>query len=65
MDASGKILTVSEEDPKFSINEGQAFIRKGIVGDWKNYFNAEQNATTDKLFAELQAKCPGLEFSFE
>ena len=28
------------------------FIRKGIVGDWRNHFTAEQSARMDKIVAE-------------
>ena len=28
------------------------FIRKGMVGDWKNYFNEENNKVWDKWIAE-------------
>ena len=30
-----------------------AFIRKGKVGDWKNYFSPEQAAYVDKLCKEI------------
>ena len=41
-----------------------AFLRKGMVGDWKNHFSAEQSAEFDTLYAE-RMKCSGLEFEFE
>ena len=34
-------------------HEISAFIRKGKVGDWKNFFSAEQAAYVDKLSAEI------------
>lgn len=40
------------------------FIRKGEVGDWKNYFTEEQNKRLDSLYAEKMAGS-GLEFEFE
>lgn len=40
------------------------FIRKGEVGDWKNYFTEEQNKRFDSLYAEKMAGS-GLEFEFE
>ncbi|KAL9987008.1 hypothetical protein ACROYT_G001242 [Oculina patagonica] len=40
------------------------FIRKGQVGDWKNYFTEEQNKRLDFLYAEKMAGS-GLEFEFD
>ena len=40
-----------------------AFMRKGKVGDWRNYFSAEQNAAFDTLYAE-KMKDSGLDFQF-
>ena len=40
------------------------FMRKGKVGDWKNYFNDEQNKYIDDLM-EKKMKGSGLEFTFE
>ncbi|KAM4722432.1 sulfotransferase 2B1-like [Rhinophrynus dorsalis] len=37
------------------------FMRKGIVGDWKQHFSEEQNAAFDKIFNENMADCD-LEF---
>lgn len=39
------------------------FMRKGKVGDWRNYFTAEQNAVFDALYVE-KMKDSGLEFEF-
>ena len=36
---------------KDSMGDG-SFIRKGEVGDWKNYFNEEKNKVWDKWIAE-------------
>ena len=41
-----------------------AFMRKGVVGDWKNYFSSEQNASFDKIYRE-KMEGSGLEFDFE
>ena len=41
-----------------------SFIRKGQVGDWKNYFTEEQNKRFDSLYAEKMAGS-GLEFEFD
>ena len=40
------------------------FMRKGEVGDWRNYFTAEQNATFDALYAE-RMKDSGLDIEFD
>ena len=42
----------------------QQFLRKGIVGDWKNHFTPEQNAEFDAIYAE-KMKDSGLDFDFE
>lgn len=41
----------------------QLFMRKGKVGDWRNYFTAEQNVAFDALYAE-RMKDSGLYFEF-
>jgi hypothetical protein len=40
------------------------FLRKGIVGDWKNFFTTEQSAEADETFAR-RLKGTSLEFTFE
>ena len=46
-------------------NEGEtSLLRKGVVGDWKNYFTPELNERFDKeVLAKLKGS--GLEFDFE
>ncbi|XP_072025287.1 sulfotransferase 1C4-like [Amphiura filiformis] len=41
-----------------------SFMRKGVVGDWKNYFTDEQNKAFDKLYEEKLSDT-GLTFDFE
>ena len=41
----------------------EQFLRKGIVGDWKNHFTSEQNAEFDAIYAE-KMKDSGLDFDF-
>ena len=38
-----------------------AFLRKGVVGDWKNFLSAEQSAELDRKCAE-KLKDTGIEF---
>jgi len=40
------------------------FIRKGVVGDWKNFLTEEQSAQLDKMCSE-KLEGTGLEFEFE
>ena len=40
---------------------GDGFIRKGKVGEWKNYFTEEQNELFDKVFKE-RMEATGIEF---
>ncbi|XP_071495266.1 sulfotransferase 1C2-like [Diadema antillarum] len=42
----------------------KSFMRKGIIGDWKNYFSDEQSERFDKIYAEKLAGS-GLHFTFE
>lgn len=39
------------------------FMRKGIIGDWKNYFSKEQSSYVDKICQEMSRN--GLDFEFE
>ena len=48
----------------FLPNTSVKFMRKGIVGDWKNYFTSEQSAQIDSLYEEKLLSA-GLEFDFE
>ena len=49
--------------PEF-FKPGTTFMRKGEVGDWKNYFTPEQSAEMDKICCE-RLNGSGLEFDFE
>lgn len=48
---------------RYDLDEINPFVRKGIVGDWKNHFTAEQSAEFDALFEE-KMKGTGLKFEF-
>ena len=48
--------------PEF-FKPGTPFMRKGEVGDWKNYFTPEQSAEMDKICRE-RLNGSGLEFDF-
>ena len=39
---------------KFKVFDKE-FLRKGVVGDWRNHFTAEQSAKMDTLVAEKTA----------
>ena len=40
------------------------FMRRGVVGDWKNFLSAEQSAEMDMICAE-RLNGTGLEFGYE
>ncbi|XP_041478185.1 sulfotransferase 1C4-like isoform X2 [Lytechinus variegatus] len=45
------------------LTKEKTFMRKGMVGDWKNYFTEDQNRRFDQLYQEKLAGS-GLEFTF-
>lgn len=47
----------------FDTNVGK-FMRKGIVGDWRNYFTLSQNQLFDETYKKKMADT-GLSFEFE
>ena len=57
---------VNKEQAKIAkrFNEEGSFIRKGEVGDWKNYFTDEMNKRMDEAI-EKHLKPIGLEFRYE
>ena len=51
-------------DAEFNKDGSSSFIRKGIVGDWKNHLSEEQSAKIDALVEEHLAGT-GLVFQYE
>ena len=54
----------SEKYQKKFRNDISTYMRKGSVGDWKNYFNAAENEYIDNM-CEARCKPVGLSFKFE
>jgi len=46
------ILAMMEKQPSKEANPDETFIRKGKVGDWKNYMSEELSAKFDKFTEE-------------
>ena len=55
--------SVLEKVPSFD-QKISPFLRKGELGDWKNYFTVAQNETFDKVYDERMGEC-GLTFTYE
>ena len=64
---------VMKENPMTNMNFGPTdgldhsispFMRKGKVGDWKNYFTDDQNRIMDEMYEE-RAKDSGLKYIYE
>jgi len=53
-----------ERDKELLKTKSTSFVRKGIIGDWKNHFNDEQNNYVDKKYKEIIDPL-GLTFDFE
>ena len=49
---------------KFRDDKTDSFIRKGIIGDWKNHFTKEQSAKMDEMIAKKVDSDCGLKFDF-
>lgn len=58
-DPSVTSLTHDSRDP-----DAPPFYRKGLVGDWKNFFTEEQSKLIDSVYEDRMKKV-GLEFEFE
>ena len=59
-----KEMIRNETSYKFPGEKSPRYLRKGVVGDWKNYFTQEQNERFENEVLE-KLKGSGLEFDFE
>ena len=60
-----KVSTVNMSwTDQFRDDKSSGFMRKGIVGDWRNHFTKEQSARFDAEIAEKIPKDCGLVFDF-
>jgi len=59
-----KEMVNNETSYLFPNEKSPRYLRKGVVGDWKNYFTPEQNERFEKEVLE-KLKGSGLEFDFE
>ena len=55
---------MSELKPYLRPDRSTEFMRKGEVGDWKNYLSPEQSAEMDAICAQ-RLEGTGLEFQYE
>ena len=62
--AFDKMQKMDNRTGKFRQPGALPHIRKGIVGDWKNYFSEEQSARMDAEYSKRMAGT-GLNFQFE
>ena len=60
---SDPLVNMSKMPKSVYDNSVSPFMRKGIVGDWKSVFSAEQNAYVDESYTTEAAK-RGLHFDF-
>ena len=49
---------------KFRDDKTDTFIRKGVIGDWKNHFTKEQSARMDDMIAQRIRMDCGVHFDF-
>ena len=60
-----KVSTVNMSwTDQFRDDKSSGFMRKGIVGDWRNHFTKEQSARVDAEIAEKIPQDCGLVFDF-
>ena len=49
-----KSAKMGSEDAKAVVDESKsAFVRKGVVGDWKNHFSQEESEYVDELLRNV------------
>ena len=62
-----EVMGMQENMTSYTVDEKEntsALLRKGVVGDWKNYFTPELNGRFDRE-ALSKLKGTGLEFDFQ
>ncbi|KAK3745841.1 hypothetical protein QZH41_014930 [Actinostola sp. cb2023] len=62
-DSKGRFYDDEEMETKHRVPGATRFIRKGEVGDWRNYFTEEQSRRFDELYEQNMAGS-GLELEF-
>ncbi|KXJ05332.1 sulfotransferase 1C2A, partial [Exaiptasia diaphana] len=63
-DGKGRFYDNEPDYLKLKTPGATKFLRKGEVGDWKNYFTDEQNRRFDEMFEKERMAISGLEIEF-
>ena len=54
-----------EETPLTDLFQASQFMRKGVIGDWKNHFSQQQLQTFEHLYQKHMKDVPDLHFCDE